>query len=262
VCLPGVLRLSLERFFEIEGIDRAVVLSAQAFSALIPLVIVTTSVAPGTDRSDLSKEIIERFDLTGASAETVRSAFSAPSGVTESTTYVGVLVALLSALAFTRALQRLYQRAWRLPPSGVRANLWGLLWLTAFVVYFILLSAVSTLVSGAGKDLLSLASTFTVWLLTPWLLLGRRLPWRTLVPQAIFSAVGLTALGIGLVIVMPRIVASAAAQYGLLGVSFALLTWLLATSFTLVVAAALGAAVGSPAQGDAVSPDRVRASQA
>jgi hypothetical protein len=39
---------------------------------------------------------------------------------------IGVVLLVISALSFTRALQRLDVRAWRLDKLGVRGNLWGL----------------------------------------------------------------------------------------------------------------------------------------
>jgi hypothetical protein len=60
------------------------------------------------------------------------------------------------------------------------------------------------------------------------------------------------------VIYMPQAVVAAAAQFGFIGVAFALLSWLFALALVLVVTAALGstlverpAAPASPVPGDA-----------
>jgi membrane protein len=235
------MRRSLRRFVEIEGVERTIVLSAQAFSALFPMLILVASVQSRDGNSGISDELVDRFELEGASAESVRRAFATPDEVTGSTGALGLFILILSALAFTRALQRLYERAWVLPSLGLRASGWGLLWLALFSGYWALTS-----VLGEGSTVLSLALGSVLWLVTPYILLARRVRWRRLVPQALLSATGLVAFGSAAVVFMPEVVASSAEQFGVVGVSFALLTWLLGASFTLVAAAALGAAIVEP----------------
>jgi membrane protein len=79
--------------------------------------------------------------------------------------------------------------------------------------------------------------------MTPYLLLGRRLSWRRLAPVAVLSTIGMTGVGIWSVIWMPHVVASSAKQFGVIGVGFALLTWLVAAAVVLTIAAAGGAVV-------------------
>jgi membrane protein len=72
-------------------------------------------------------------------------------------------------------------------------------------------------------------------------------PWHRLLPQALLTAVGLAALAIGGAIYLPRAIASASAEFGILGVAFTLLSLLFAASFVLAVAAAVGATLADPA---------------
>ena len=88
------------RFIHVQGFDRAMAIAAYGYSALIPLLIVYASVLP-SDRS-FADSIIERFDLTGASADTVRQAFASNDMVNSSVTVLGVLLLLVSALSFAR----------------------------------------------------------------------------------------------------------------------------------------------------------------
>src|SRR3712207_162561 len=46
------------RFIEVQGIDRAMALAAQAFSALIPLLIVVTALVPRDDELDFADGVI------------------------------------------------------------------------------------------------------------------------------------------------------------------------------------------------------------
>jgi membrane protein len=218
-------------------IDRSLALGAQAFGAVIPLLIVLETAQPGND--SLADELIERFQLSGSAAETLRDAFATPTDET-TTTVLSVVVLVVSALSFTRRLQRLYEESWSLETRGVRGTGWGLMWLGFLTVYLSLHPALDGLVNGLASTLLTLAGGFLIGLVTPLLLLGRRKRWQALVPQASLTAVGLTGLGVWTAVYMPHAIGSSAANYGAIGVAFALLTWLWGLGIVLVCAAVFG----------------------
>ena len=234
---------SFSRFVELDGFDRAMALAGQAFAALLPLLIVVGSVSPAHDDS-LADSLIERFDLSGSAAEPLRAAVAQPphAGISG----LGVILLVISALSFTRAMQRLYIRAWRLDKLGLRANYWGLIWLGLFVAFWSAQPAIVGLTSGVVAFALSLALSAALWLLTPWLLTARAIPWRRLLPQAVLTAIGLLALTIGAAVYLPHAVATASAEFGILGVAFSLLSLLFALSLVLVATAALGATLAEP----------------
>ena len=241
-----VVRRSAERFFALEGFDRAMALAGQAFAALLPLLIVIGVVSP-TSGKDAASTIVDALELTGSAADAVRAAVARPAEVEDGVSALSFLILLLSALAFTRALQRLYARAWGLQKIGVRGNLSGLLWLTAFGAYWSIQPLIVSIFSGHAATAVSLAASCALWLFTPWLLVGRQIHWRRLFPQALLTSVGLTFTGIAAALYMPHAVGTAAAQFGFIGVGFALLSFLFVTSLVLVVAAALGATLAEPA---------------
>ena len=241
-----LVRRSIERFIALEGFDRAMALAGQAFAALLPLLIVIGAVSPATGK-DAASSLIDRLELTGEAADVVQAAVAQPAAIEDRISVVGVVVLVLSALAFTRALQRLYVRAWGLRKIGVRGNGWGLLWLLAFAAFWSIQPAIVSIFSGIAATATSLAASFVLWLFTPWLLLGRQVHWRRLLPQAVLTAVGLTCLGVAAVLYMPRAVGSAAAQFGFIGVAFSLLSFLFAMFFVVVVTAAFGATLAQPA---------------
>lgn len=233
-------------------VDRSLALGAQAFGALIPLMIVLESAQPGN--SSMAADLIERFDLQGDSAAVVREAFTATEGQTTVTVF-SVLVLVISVLSFTRRLQRLYEQTWELEPRGLRGTGSGLVWLAFFAAYVSLHPALDQVVARRGGVVLSLAGGFLVALLTPYLLLGRRLHWRRLVLQGALTAAGLAALGIWSAIYMPRAIETSASAYGSIGVAFSLLTWLWGAGIVLVVAAVYGSRPSgeSPARGEGIA---------
>ena len=151
----------------------------------------------------------------------------------------------MSTLSFTRRLQRLYEESWELPTRGLRGTGAGLAWLVALAIYGTLHPLLDGLFDGLLAVVMSLAGGFTLALLTPFLLLGRRLPWQRLLGQAGLTAVGMMALGVWSAIYMPRAIASSADSYGTIGVAFAMITWLWGLGIVLVCGAVYGAQLPS-----------------
>jgi membrane protein len=244
-------RRSLARFIELEGFDRSMAMAGQAFAALLPLLIVVSSISPGSG-DDVADAMIERLDVSGSAAETLRTALAQPQD--SGTNVAGAVLLVISALSFTRALQRLYIRAWRLDKMGLRANAWGLAWLGVFVTFWSIQPAIIALFDGLLATAISFALSTLLWLWTPWLLTARIIPWRRLLPQALLTALGLLALGIGAAIYLPVAIASTSSEFGILGVGFTLLGLLFALGLVLIVTAAVGATLGeSPRAGDVPS---------
>jgi membrane protein len=218
-------------------IDRSLALGAQAFGAVIPLLIVLEGVQQRGD--SVAIDLIERFDLEGDAATVVQEAFTATEDQTTVTVF-SAFVLVFSVLSFTRRLQRLYEETWELESRGLRGTGAGLLWLAFFAAYVILHPALDELLARRGGLLFSLAGAFVLGLFTPYLLLGRRLPWRKLVLQGALSAAGIAGLGIWSAIYMSHAIESSAEAYGSIGVAFAMLTWLWGLAGVLVAAAVYG----------------------
>jgi membrane protein len=232
-----LIELFVEPLLRFNFIDRSLALGAQAFGAVIPLLIVLEAAQPG--RTSLADDLIDRFNLSGAAADSLRAAFATPTDQV-STTALSVLLLIVSTLSFTRRLQRLYEESWSLPTRGLKGTGWGLAWIVVFTVYVSLHPALDSVLNGTASVLLSLAGGLFLGLFTPYLLLGRRIRWHRLLLQASLTAVGLTALGIWTAIYMPKAIGSSASAYGAIGVAFALLTWLWGLGIVLVIAAVYG----------------------
>jgi membrane protein len=233
----------LAGFIGLQGFDRAVALAGQAFTALIPLLIVYSAVRSDASGRDFADELIRAFELKGAAAANVRQAFAPSSEVESSISAFGALILVFSALSFTRALQRLYQLAWNQPSLGMRAAKWGLIWLAIVVITVTVRPPLLGAAHGVARVVLSIVVSGVVWLITPYILLGRRVPWRRLGPMAAMTGIGMTALGFASAIWMPHSVAVSAGQFGTIGIAFALLSWLVGYGMVLVITAAGGSAI-------------------
>lgn len=237
----GPLAAWLQRLVAIQAVDRGVALGALAFSALFPLLIVYAAVVPVIDAHTFAQRLIQRLHLHGNAGQSLRAAVASPSTVAHGITVIGVLLVVFSALSLARALQRLYELSYELPSAGMRGTHWHLLWIALLPAYLSLRPLVVG-VAGTWWHLVgSLALGSAAWLATPYVLLGRRMPWRRLLPGAVITGVGMTAFGLFSVVYLPHSVSSSAARFGTIGVALALLGWLVLAGFVLVGAAAAGA---------------------
>jgi membrane protein len=102
---------------------------------------------------------------------------------------------------------------------------------------------IDALFDGTLVIVADLAFAAVAWTVSPFTLLGRRLPWRALAPTGVITALAMSLLSVATVIWMPRAVAESADRYGLIGVAFAFVSWLVAAGFTLAGSAAAGAVI-------------------
>jgi membrane protein len=246
-----LIRDWIGRFVAVQGVDRAMAIGAQAYTALFPLLIVYISISPLKSGRSMSQMLIDKLQLDDGAEDSVRQAFAPVGEVQSGVTALSVALLLFSGLSFTRGMQRLYEGAFSLPTLGMRNTKWGILWLLAVSILITLRPMVLGGLSGNLETIASLFISGLLWLVTPYLLLGRRVYWLRLAPVAALSVVGMTGVGIWSVLWMPHTIASSADQFGVIGIGFALLTWMVAVAGVLVVAATGGALIS-----DRIGPRR------
>jgi uncharacterized BrkB/YihY/UPF0761 family membrane protein len=239
----------LRRFGAINGRDRALVLGGQAFTTIIPLLIVVAAAAARQGPTALADRLATRFHVTGSSAQAIRTLFERPPGATGTITIAGVVVMLFSLLSLTRYLQRTYEAAWQLPAMGVRGTVHGMTAIGLFIASLLVLSLLVGVLrqAPAGSVLavvLRIVVNTAVWLLLQRLLLSRRVSIRRLLPGSVVIGAGSAILTLYSALWMPRVIEGNAGKYGIIGITFALLTWLIVVCFCLVVAAVISAEIG------------------
>lgn len=239
-------RACLDRLVEIQFVDHSIALGSLGFTALVPLLVIAAAFLPGTD--GLANELIERFHLHGSTADLVREVFAQPDAVRQSISWLGVLLLVGASLSFTRGLQRVYERAWRLELRGLAGTRAGLIWIASIVVWSTLFASARDALLDLTGPIVSLAILLAgdavLWLWSPWILLARRVDWRLLVPSALLTAVSMTVLSVGSIIYMPEAIGRAATHYGPIGIAIALVSWLVGIGFVLTVCAGVGAVLG------------------
>ncbi|MGW8379746.1 YhjD/YihY/BrkB family envelope integrity protein [Streptomyces sp. ODS28] len=227
----------------ISVLDMATRLAAQAFLTALPLLFVLASYCPDSVREQLRASLRELLGAGGAAMRQIDAVYAGTARSPEAWGAASAAVALVSATALTRVLQRLCERSWHLPRAGARTAvwrwvLWLLVWAAALVFQGVLRNGF-----GAGAVLgvpLKALAAVGLWWWTQHLLLAGRVRWLPLLPGALLTGVGTTAFAATSGLWMPRSLQQSVDRFGLLGSVFTLLSWLILFCAVVVVGIAVG----------------------
>jgi len=187
----------------------------------------------------ISDSLGDRFGLDQIAREAVRLLFQHPGTATLS--WLAVLISLLSAFSLARRLARAYAAIFDVPPLP-RSKTWhGLVWIVLQVGLMIVASMLRDVRSGAGVGVAVLAS---VGLLVLWFgadVLALRLlvpaaPRRLVLASAALSSVGRALMGAWAFVYLSRSLENQANQFGPIGVTFGIFTYLLVAALVYLVA--------------------------
>jgi uncharacterized BrkB/YihY/UPF0761 family membrane protein len=241
---PEFLLRVVNRFQKIAGFDRSIALASAALTATIPLMIVTSAIASQLGGKGSAERIIDRYGLTGGGAEAVRDIFSAPGGTSTSLGIAGALFLLITALSFSRAMQRLFEQTWELSPLSVRNTFNGLFWIGGLGLY---LAATGFIHGALGRSRLELSAAllaaplavvFLIW--SGHMLSAKRIERRDLLPFGILGAGLLAAYSVGAAVYVPHLFSTYSTRYGVIGAVFAMISALFCIMVVLVGSAAAG----------------------
>ena len=232
------------RFIEMAGIDRSMVLASQAFTSLIPLLILVATWAPASEGDVVGDTLVSKFGLEGDAASAVQQLFHVPEAASSQVSAFSAFLLVISGTSFTRRFQRMYRAAYGQEKAGVRSGVYSTLGL------FVLLAEVFVLYGArALVQFLPLTWLFTLpitiltgtllWTSIPYLLLNRQVHWRRLVAGGVLAAVATAAYSLATTIYMPDLIERYTEEFGLFGVTIALIGWLLVVAFILVGTASI-----------------------
>jgi membrane protein len=247
---PGrVVDKSVRGLVDIEVFDRSMTLAAQAFTSIFPLLIVVAVLRPRRSDSELGRGLADSLGLNQQASEALEAALPSGSSAASAFGVIGVLVVVLSATSYSRALVRMYARVWDVPrPPGLRA-LWRLIaTLLGVVLLFLVLTFTRRVLRGVPLSAVSEAVVACLlgallWTWVPWVLLARRVPARMLLPGGVLMGVAMVLLSLAGRVYLPLALSSATRQYGALGISFTYVSWLFVLMFALVATTVTGAVV-------------------
>lgn len=238
-CLRGLLAL--------DTWDRVLMIAGQGFVALVPLLIVTATFSSSADGEAVARHVIERLDLSDEVAVIVLALFERPPDADSSLSIVSVAFLLVSVNSFGRSLRRSFERAWDLPTTlRFRGTADGTLGLAAILAVSSLLAWITISRSASVAELvgdiaLQLAVGTGGWLLVVWIFLDRRVSPLRLLPGAVFAAAAHTVASWWVSVYLPGLMSRQAERYGPIGVSLALVSWLVVIGVLIVAVGIVGA---------------------
>jgi membrane protein len=222
----------VRRFFQLEILDRCFAIAAQAFVALLPLEIVFVGLFFDDGGQTISNAIGDRFGLDGIARSAIRSLFASP-GVKSSISWMAVFIAVFSAFSLSRRLSRVYAAIFAIPPLKKSQSWRGIVWVGLQVVLFFTASMLRDFRRDGGFQIFvgGTLALFVVWFVAD--LAGLKLLVPTvrvplLLVTAAVSSLGRLAVSLWATIYMPNALDHQASQYGPIGVTFAIFTYLLA----------------------------------
>jgi membrane protein len=156
-----------------------------------------------------------------------------------------VILLVIAATSFARALERSLRTIWRTPRVSIKFA-WR--WLAAVVAVVIgLASVVATriILRGDGpvpalEFIAEIVVWAALWWIASWVVINRRVSLAKLLPGAILSGIGFAVAGAFGRVILPPLFADSARRYGVLGVGFTYIGWLLVLACILLIAATVG----------------------
>jgi membrane protein len=235
-----------ERVGIVGGGPLSAALALAAFVSLFPLVLVGIAVVGFFASNDvnLAAETVDRLGLTGQAAETMLDAFDTAERTRRAVTVVGFVTLLWSGLGVVATLEAVINAAWQAKGRGLVGKLNALAWLAgagSVLLVSIGLTSLANVLPGPAvvpTIAIGLAIDTVLFLWTFQQLANVSVGWRDHLPGAIVGAVGLGILKLVGAVYVPRLVGSASALYGSIGVVFAVLAWFVLGAKLLMYAAA------------------------
>jgi membrane protein len=209
------------------------------------MLVVISALVPDPVRRSTGPALIASLGLSGDAATAMSALVHQPPGM-DSLTIVGAALLVVSVLGFTRALQRTYLAAWRLPSIGFRGYAGGLLSSAALIGGFTALVVLGPVIAALANHVLlrllisAVAGTLLWWPVQRVLLSGRT-SWRKLFPAAVLNGVGQAVVIALSRIYLPAVISHEATKYGLVGIAVALVSWLVILGLLLVLSAVFSA---------------------
>jgi membrane protein len=236
---------TVRRVWELDLGSAALVMAAQQLMCTIPLLVVLSAIHPASASANFGEQLARYLGLSTHAAHELKAVFVRDAQVRTATSIVGLILLGLFALGTAQAHERVYELAWRL--DGGSAGAWHrrVRWVAALVGYVALVAGAGRLLGTRSSRWEFIAVCVPLTALFYWwgqrTLLAGRIRARSLVPGACLIAIGAS----GLLAVSPVLVSgqltTSVREFGAIGVTFVLATWLLVLSALVVTGAVIGA---------------------
>lgn len=228
----------------------AAAVSLQLFLSLFPLLLIFVAVLGfiTSSNAEITERFLQQLGFPASSIEVVQEGLTGAANSARTSTVLGVLGLIWSALAIPAVISYALDVTWKLPVRGITARLFGVVWglvslilligtfLTARVLRWLDVGPDSTVIAYLVLPVFN--ALFWLWLFRG--LSGTRRPLRTYFPGVLLGTLGLELVKL-LLDLAPWIVARTTAIYGTLGVALGIVLVFVMLGRLLVYASALNA---------------------
>ena len=239
-------------------IDRAMTLAAHAFTSIIPILIVAGALRSSLD-ADTRPIFAEHLGLDESTADILEK--SLPGGAQElrATGVIGVILLVIAATSFARALERSLRTIWRTPSVSIRFAWRWLAALASVIIGLALVVMTRIVVVGNGlldalEFLAEIVLWTALWWIASWLVVNRGVTLRELLPGSLLAGVGFAVAGLVGRVVLPPLLADSASRFGVLGMAFTYIGWLLVLACVLLISAVVGRVLYTSTSGRIAPP--------
>lgn len=232
--LLGFPLASYRRFKEIDGKQLAFVIGGNMFISVIPLFIIGYAIIEAFNpHRTFATIIIQRFHLTGETAETVRATFTNAQSGRNVALSLSIASLFITGFSVATSVQTAYARAFRVAPlTGARKFIRGGGWLLLMLTVTALGLTLRYWAAAEPWWFLLLMLPFTGTLnflffwISPRLLLDLPFEWRPLVPGALVCVVSNAIVGVVSAFFLRNWLQAYGHAYGGFGIALAFLSWI------------------------------------
>ena len=228
-------------------VDRGMTIAAHVFTSVLPILIVVGALRSRLDEG-ISPIFAEHLGFDEATAEILEKSLPAGAQELRATGVIGGVLLVIAATSFARALERSLQTIWHTPKASIRFAWRWLAVVVAVVIGVAVIVATRIIVRGGGaipviEFIAEVAIWGALWWIASWIVVNRRVGLRELLPGSVLAGVGFAVAGLFGRVLLPPILADSAARFGVLGMAFTYIGWLLVLACILLAAATVGRVV-------------------
>lgn len=231
----------------VQLVDRGMTIAAHVFTSVLPILIVVGAAEANTGSGRVSL-FAEHLGFDEPTAEILQK--SLPGGTQElhATGFIGVLLLIIAATSFARALERSIRAIWHTPSVSIKFAWRWFASVATVIVGVGLIVATRILLTGDGvlpviEFLAEVVLWSAVWWVASWIVINRRVGLRQLLPGSVLAGIGFAVAGQVGRVLLPVLLGDSARRFGVLGLAFTYVGWLLVLACVLLVSVTVGRVV-------------------
>ncbi|GHD93390.1 YihY/virulence factor BrkB family protein [Streptomyces naganishii] len=229
----------IRRGRDLELMHRSMGFATLSLVTLAPLLIVVAAADP-LGRGGFAAWLVDGMGLSGRSARVLTDIITPPVKVIGTTSVWGGILLAVFGVSFAGSVQNGYERIWGLPP-GPWHRVWRqATWLAVMTAYLYQEVQNRYQFQGIERIVVSAASGALFFWWGQHFLLGGQIHWRSLLPGALATMVGLGGLRVFSYLAFTPLIVDNAVSYGTVGIVLVVESWLTGVGFVVYGGAMFG----------------------